>query len=91
MEIAAQLEQRECRLATIWAPREINQEADRLSNGDLRGFNPALRIPIDAAALPWLVLNDMMKAGMEFVAERTLPSANLPRKGKYKLREQQPW
>ena len=91
MEIAAQLEQRQCRLATIWALREINQEADRLSNGDLRGFNPALRIPIDAAALPWLVLNNMMKAGMEFVAERTLPSANLPRKGKYKLREQQPW
>ena len=91
MEIAAQLEARNCRLSTVWAPRETIQEVDRLSNGDFRGFNPELRVEVDALSTQWLVLNSMMAAGLRFSNQAQKTAAKHLPKGKSKLREEQPW
>ena len=40
MEMAAQLERRGMRLTLDWCRREDNQDADDLSNGDTKNFNP---------------------------------------------------
>ena len=38
MELAAQLESKSQRLDLTWTPREGNEEADRLFNGNVQGF-----------------------------------------------------
>ena len=44
MALAAQLESRKAELLLDWVPRDSNGEADRLADGDSRGFDPALRV-----------------------------------------------
>ena len=66
MELSAQVESRSQRLLLRWAPREVNEEADRLSNGLCAGFDPAKRINVNVRAAPWLVLNDLSSVGTEF-------------------------
>ena len=69
MELASQLEARSATLALEWAPRYLNQEADALTNGDFIGFDPARRLRVDFASLPWLYLPDLLKEGQAFYAE----------------------
>ena len=66
VELSAQLESRSQGLLLRWAPREVNEEADRLSNGLCAGFDPAKRINVNVRAAPRLVLNDLSSAGTEF-------------------------
>ena len=51
------------RTVVEWTPRECNQEADRLANGDTVGFNPALRLPVTSSSLHWYILEDALHAG----------------------------
>ena len=44
----------------------MNSEADRLTDGDTRGFDPELRVRADIRQLRWLVLNWLMEAGSAF-------------------------
>ena len=46
-EFAAQLKSRHAELDLAWVPRDQNEEADALTNGDYSAFNPSLRIDID--------------------------------------------
>jgi hypothetical protein len=64
MEVAVQSERKGLRLHVEWAPRAQNEEADALTNGDLGGFNPELRVPIDFAKIEFVVLKDMIEAGL---------------------------
>ncbi len=66
MELAAQLESRAARLDLNWIPRESNCEADRLSNGDSRGFSPANRVLLDVSKIEWKVLNKLSVFGLEY-------------------------
>ena len=66
MELAAQCERADVLLELSWAPREVNVEADALSNHVYTGFTDELRINVDFANLDFLVLDDLMKAGLEF-------------------------
>ena len=74
MELAAQMDQRWLRLEMQWAPREFNQEADVLSSGSWKGFDPSKRAVKDFGSIRWLVLNDLVHFGLEFHAGRHGPS-----------------
>jgi hypothetical protein len=69
MEVAATLQEKGAHLVLGWLPRLQNEEADRLSNGDFRGFDPRLRIRVDIEAYEGLVLKRMLKAGLELYDE----------------------
>ncbi len=77
MELAAQLEARQARLSLHWIPRESNAEADRLSNGDSRGFSPELRVPVDPSSLNFIVLPRLLEFGDGYAA-----TVNANREGK---------
>ncbi len=70
MELSAQLEARNMRLEMQWSPRDLNSEADALTNGDYTGFNPEHRIAVDLGAIPWLVLNRLMAHALDFEESR---------------------
>ena len=69
MELAAQLESRRARLDLDWCPREVNQEADDLTNDLFDAFDPALRVTVEMQQLPWLVFPALMKEGLEYYRE----------------------
>ncbi len=69
-ELAAQLEQRGQRLEMAWAPRETNQEADRLANGTAAGFSEANEIRLSMGSLRWLVLPALLQEGLRFEEHR---------------------
>lgn len=64
-ELAAQLRQRELELTLGWVPRDQNEEADALTNGDYKDFDPAGRVKVVLEDLPWIVLPDMMRMSEE--------------------------
>ena len=92
MELACQLERMGARLAMEWCPREGNEEADRLSNGDLTGFDPARRVKLEPNELEWIVLDRFMTLGMEFAEDRGAVQHQAGRAAKRRrLREFEPW
>ena len=102
MELAAQLEARGAELLLDWIPREVNSEADRLADGDTRGFDPALRVHGEMRQIKWLVLDRLMKAGAAFHRESVRHAGNgasglvhgkrqRPATRKKALREREPW
>ena len=102
MELAAQLESRGAELFLDWVPRESNSEADRLADGDSRGFDPALRVCAEMGQIRWLVLDRLMKAGVAFQRESAQYAIRKGRNAKTKagsfkakarksLKEKEPW
>ena len=79
MELASQLEARSATLSLEWAPRYLNEEADAFTNGDFSGFDPAKRLSVDFASLPWLHLPELLKEGQAYYAETA--KAKVARKG----------
>ena len=69
MELAAQLEARSAELLLEWVPREVNAEADRLADGDSRGFLPEHQVKAAFGQVRWLVLDRLMSAGVAFQRE----------------------
>ena len=68
MELAARLEAARIQLDLDWVPRELNQEADDLSNGIIGGFSSQLRVRVDLKNLEWRVLGRLMAEGAEHFA-----------------------
>ncbi len=64
METAAQMERKNIRVSLDWCPRDLNSEADALSNGDVSSFTPELRVELDVANINWIVLNKLMDHGV---------------------------
>ena len=97
MELAAQLEHRQADLALSWVPRDKNSEADRLADGDARGFSPSMRRGASYTELKWLVLDALLRTGGDFYRglrdrRSTPPEAAGRQKAKRrKLREREPW
>ena len=98
MELSAQLEAREADVELDWAPRDVNQEADDLTNEVFGAFDPALRITTAFEELPWLVLPRLMREGAAFFAD--MQAARKKRKGgqswprrskQERLRFAEPW
>ena len=65
-ELACQLEQRQLLLHMAWVPRAQNEEADAITNGDVRWFHPAMQVKANMDQLPFLMLGDLLAMGDEF-------------------------
>ena len=65
MEAAAMLHLRGDDIELDWLPRDLNQEADDLTNGRFDAFTPERRIRVDWRSQEWLVLNDMARSAEE--------------------------
>ena len=70
-ELAAQLRSRDFELDLQWSPRDQNEEADALTNEEFSAFDPARRVTLDLATIPWLVLPGMLGAAEELYQEIT--------------------
>ncbi len=98
MELACQLEKRSQRLELSWSPREYNEEADRLSRGDLTGFSPRHRRHINISEYRWEVLNEFLALGQELDEHRRRAQVNRPARGtktakrkRVPFKERHPW
>ena len=69
LELAEQLEARHSWLKLEWAPRQQNEEADALTNGNFDQFDPALRMAMDPTSMNWKVMDTMLEAGGSMVEE----------------------
>ena len=69
MELAAHLETSGIKPEVHWAPRTGNREADALANGEVAGFNPERRIPIEPDRLRWCVLPEVLALGRQSMEE----------------------
>jgi hypothetical protein len=69
IELSAQSELRGLELDLGWAPREVNCEADALSNGQAKGFDPALRVHVRPSKIPWVYMREMEAAAKEFAGD----------------------
>ena len=61
-EVAAQLQEKQMELDLEWIPRNQNEEADGLTNGDFGPFDPALRIQVEISKLDFIILPKMVAA-----------------------------
>ena len=69
MELAAQLEARSATMELLWIPRDQNSEADRLADSDIGGFSPSLRVAASLDDVRFLVLPDLVQAGLHWYEE----------------------
>ena len=104
IELSEQLRSRHMELQLLWRRRDLNQEADDLTNGIYTSFDPVKRVVIDPASIPWLVLDEIM-ADSELLyksicseREASKSSGLAPKKFGYKkikaslrLRTKDPW
>ena len=82
-----------------WVPRDQNEEADALSNGDFHDFRVENRVEIDLAETKWIVLTELMQVATciyEEVKQRrtarpAAPAAVQKTPKRAKLREREPW
>ncbi len=98
MELAMQMEARNLKVDFNWLPRDLNQEADDLSNGLTDAFEPSLRVDLDVSRIRWLALDRIMAAGADFEAHRReaktgdVPGTRRGKRGKQeRLRVTHPW
>ena len=59
-----------------WIPRELDVEADRLSNMDGSGFDPTKRIPVESSDLSWHILEDALRWGSQLQRVRCARGPN---------------
>ena len=97
-EVAAQLRARGLELGLQWAPREQNEEADALTNGDFSLFDPRRRVEVNLHAVAWEVLPGMLKASEEIHSaiqraklEKPAPAQGRKARPEEKLRARDPW
>ena len=104
MELAAQLEARSATMELLWIPRDQNSEADRLADSDFGGFSPSLRVAATLEDVRFLVLQELVDAGLEWYTEAAekhgggrssasdrAAEAAPPAAKRPKLREREPW
>ena len=51
---------RQAELELVWVPRDQNEEADDLTNGEFGRFSMENRILIDLGQVKWLVMEELM-------------------------------
>jgi hypothetical protein len=65
-ELATQLEHRDLLLEVAWVPRELNAEADAITNDDVAWLDKNLEVSQPLSEIPFMVLNQMLARGDEF-------------------------
>ena len=86
-------------LNLCWAPREQNEEADALTNGEFAQFDLVRRIEVDVGKVVWLILPRMLEVSENIYgevqrkkAERGRSPARAPAgKPSKGLRQRDPW
>ena len=99
VELAAQLRRRELDLDLQWVPRDQNEEADALTNEEFGGFNPQMRVELEASSIQREVLPEMLGAAEQLYKEVQAAKAEGPPKQRKapkakpgeKLRDREPW
>ena len=93
-----QLKSRDLGVSLVWVPRDQNEEADALTNGDFHGFDPRLRIRAPVEGMRWLVMDDMLKASEELYstiekekASKKVEAKQARRPPAQRLRARDPW
>ena len=70
MQLTSYMHSSGLRVRLAWRPREQNTEADDITNGDVSGFDPRLRVDLGFKDLPLDLLRDMRKIHGDFEKER---------------------
>ena len=94
MELAEELEARNCELQLQWVRRDLNQLADDLTNEKFDHFSPDFRVPLVGKELRWRVLGKLLEhAGSYFseVKKRKAASSVKPMRFRKKPKELDPW
>ncbi len=103
MELAVLLEDLQVKLDLHWIPRDLNDEADKLSKGVHDGFDQAKRLQVSPGDLKWNLLPQLMEVGLKFHEEtcaerarlkagkRTQPGTGAKAKRGKRLRDREPW
>ena len=98
MEAAAQMEERGMDLSLAWVPREVNTEADALSNFKFAGFSAECRVECDLTSLPFLVLHKLLVDAKDFYGSARVLRAKArgtkrgrPTRPGDRLRARDPW
>ena len=68
-ELAAQLRARKMALSVGWTPRDQNEEADALTNGDYAQLGAANRVRVTIEDVEWLVLPNLMAVASDIYTE----------------------
>ena len=96
-EVAAQLRSRSMVLILGWTPRDQNEEADALTNGDFAAFDKKRRIEVDVSKVKWLILPRMLEVSQHIYdrvriakMEGGPPKAGAPTKP-INFRQTNPW
>ena len=77
-----------------WVPRELNAEADAITNGQVTWLNPALRIIAKMEDLPFVLLKELLSAGGELykgLETVNIESGSLAKKPLGLLKVRDPW
>jgi hypothetical protein len=99
-ELSAQLRARKMALSVGWTPRDQNEEADALTNGDYAQFRPANRVNVTIEEVKWLVPPRLMAVASDIFSEvqkRKAAKDHSPqqappaKKAKGGLRQRDPW
>ena len=69
MELAHQMKKRRVVLRARWLPRLQNQEADDLTNFELRHFDPKKRIQVDINELGLDLMHSLFEVGDSYMAD----------------------
>ena len=98
MELAAQLAKQSVDLTLKWRRRDVNVEADALTNHELEGFNPKMRVLPNLEEVKWLVLPWLEKEATEMYAsiraereQQPLESPTRAKRSVLTLRQTAPW
>ena len=69
MQLAHEMKKRRMLLRARWVPRLQNQEADDLTNDEVRHFVTKRRIDVDVEKLGFSLMGDLFKAGDAYTSE----------------------
>ena len=70
-EITEVCRQAQSEIHLTWQPREMNVEADDLTNLKFDGFTSSNRVACELQSIKWLVLDDFLKAAQEIYSRTT--------------------
>ena len=93
-ELAAQLEKRQILFQMDWVPREQNQEADAITNGNTEWLSESNEIVVDLGKLPFIILPELLSEGSFFYAgldQVNAAAADPPKFHKQSLRVRDPF
>lgn len=95
-ELASVLEEKSCLVDLGWVPRDQNEEADAITNGDVGNFNQAKELKVQ---WDFRVLDEMLDLGDKFYSdvqkekeeEMERPEVKRPNRKKVGLKVTDPW